>query len=150
MTFTPSDPVDQVKVIRDLQVLPFALGAFLAVLAMGAIGHALAVAVSRRRHELAVLRALGMTRRQTRLAVATQSTVLALAGLAFGIPLGLILGRVIWRVVAGFTPLAYHPPLAVWALLLIGPAALLIVNLLAAWPQRQATRQRISQVLRTE
>ena len=97
-----------------------------------------------------MLRALGMTRGQTRLAVTSQGTVLALAGLAFGIPLGLILGRVIWRVVAGFTPLAYHPPLAVWALLLIGPAALLIVNLLAAWPQRQATRQRISQVLRTE
>jgi hypothetical protein len=150
MTFTPSAPVGEVQVIRDLQVLPFALGAFLAVLAMGAIGHALAVAVSRRRHELAVLRALGMTRQQTRLAVATQGTVLGLAGLAFGIPLGLILGRVIWRVVAGFTPLAYHPPLAVWALLLIGPAALLIVNLLAAWPQRQAARQRISQVLRTE
>jgi ABC-type lipoprotein release transport system permease subunit len=82
--------------------------------------------------------------------VATQGTVLGLAGLAFGIPLGLVLGRAIWRVVAGFMPLAYHPPLAVWALLLIGPAALLIVNLLAAWPQRRATRQRIGQVLRTE
>lgn len=150
MKFTPANPIQEIQVIRDLQVLPFALGAFLAVLAIGAVGHALSVAVSRRRHELAVLRALGMTRGQTRLAVTTQGTVLALAGLAFGIPLGLILGRVIWRVVAGFTPLAYHPPLAVWALLLIGPAALLIVNLLAAWPQRQATRQRISQVLRTE
>jgi hypothetical protein len=150
MTFTPLGQIEEVHVIRDLQVLPLALGAFLAVLALGAVGHALAVAVSRRRHELAVLRALGMTRGQTRLAVATQGTVLALAGLAFGIPLGLILGRVIWRVVAGFTPLAYHPPLAVWALLLIGPAALLTVNLLAAWPQRQATRQRISQILRTE
>ncbi len=150
MTFTPSQPVQEIQVIRDLQVLPFALGAFLAVLAIGAVGHALSVAVSRRRHELAVLRALGMTRGQTRLAVTSQGTVLALAGLAFGIPLGLILGRVTWRVVAGFTPLAYHPPLAGWALLLIGPAALLIVNLLAAWPQRQAARQRISQVLRTE
>ena len=150
MTFTPSQPVQELQVIRDLQVLPFALGAFLAVLAIGAVGHALAVAVSRRRHELAVLRALGMTRGQTRLLVTTQGTVLALAGLAFGIPLGLVLGRLIWRVVAGFTPMAYHPPLAVWALLLIGPAALLIVNLLAVWPQRRATRQRVSQVLRTE
>ena len=82
--------------------------------------------------------------------VTTQATVLALTGLAFGIPLGLILGRVIWRVVAGFTPLAYHPPLAVWALLLIGPAALLIVNLLAAWPQRPAARLHAGQVLRSE
>ena len=150
MTFAPADPVDEIQVIRDLQVLPLALGAFLALLAIGAVGHALSVAVRRRRHELAVLRALGMTRRQTRLAVAAQGTVLALAGLAFGIPLGLVLGRSVWRVVAGFAPLAYHPPLAVWALLLIGPAALVVVNVLAAWPQRQATRQRISQVLRTE
>jgi ABC-type antimicrobial peptide transport system permease subunit len=115
-----------------------------------AIGYALATAVSRRRHELAVLRALGMTRRQTRLAVSIQATVLALAGLAFGIPLGLALGRVIWRVVAGFTPLAYHPPIAVWALLLIAPAALVIVNVLAFWPQRQAARLDVGQVLRTE
>jgi hypothetical protein len=150
MTFAPADPVGEIQVIRDLQVLPLALGAFLALLAIGAVGHALSVAVRRRRHELAVLRALGMTRRQTRLAVAAQGTVLGLAGLAFGIPLGLLLGRSIWRVVAGFAPMAYHPPVAVWTLLLIGPAALLLVNVLAAWPQRQAARQRISQVLRTE
>ena len=150
MTFGPAAPVNELQVIQDLQVLPLALSAFLAVLAVAAIGYALATAVSRRRHELAVLQALGMTRRQTRLAVAIQATVLALAGLAFGIPLGLALGRVIWRVVAGFTPLAYHPPVAVWALLLIAPAALVIVNILAAWPQRHAARLHIGQVLRTE
>jgi hypothetical protein len=36
-----------------------ALSAFLALLAIGAVGHALSIAVRRRRHELAVLRALG-------------------------------------------------------------------------------------------
>jgi hypothetical protein len=150
MTFGPAAPVSELQVIRDLQVLPLALSAFLAVLALAAVGYALVTAVSRRRHELAVLQALGMTRRQTRLAVAVQATVLALIGLAFGIPLGLALGRVIWRVVAGFTPLAYHSPVAVWALLLIAPAALVIVNVLAAWPQRHAARLHIGQVLRTE
>jgi hypothetical protein len=87
---------------------------------------------------------------QTRMAVATQASVLAVIGLAFGVPIGVALGRAIWRVVTGFTPLAYHPPLAVLALLLIGPIALLAANTLAAWPQHRATRPGAAQALRTE
>jgi ABC-type lipoprotein release transport system permease subunit len=149
-TFTPPPALPDVQVIKDLELLPLALGAFLALLAIGAVGHALSIAVNRRRHELAVLRALGMTRAQTRMVVATQATVLAMIGLVLGVPLGVALGRGIWRVVTGFTPLAYHPPLAIWALLLIGPIALLTANTLAAWPQHRATRLRAAQVLRTE
>ena len=52
-----------------MAALPLALSAFLAVLAVGAVGHALSIAVRRRRHELAVLRALGLTRRQSRLVI---------------------------------------------------------------------------------
>jgi FtsX-like permease family protein len=149
-SFTPPPALPEVQVIKDLELLPLALSAFLALLAVGAVGHALSIAVNRRRHDLAVLRALGMTRPQTRLIVATQASVLALIGLVFGVPLGVALGRSIWRVVTGFTPLAYHPPLAVWALLLTGPVALLAANTLAAWPERHAARLRTGQVLRTE
>jgi hypothetical protein len=149
-TFTPPPALPDVQVIKDLELLPLALGAFLALLALGAVGHALSIAVNRRRHELAVLRALGMTRVQIRMAIATQASVLAVIGLAFGVPIGVALGRAIWRVVTGFTPLAYHPPLAVLALLLIGPIALLAANALAAWPQHRAARLGAAQVLRTE
>jgi hypothetical protein len=65
-TFSPSVPPVQVQVIKDVAQLPLALSGFLAVLAAGAVGHALAVAVRRRRRELAVLRALGLTRIQSR------------------------------------------------------------------------------------
>ena len=149
-TFTPPGPLPEIQVIKDLELLPLALSAFLALLAIGAVGHALSIAVHRRRHDLAVLRALGMTRLQTRMVVTTQASLLAVIGLVFGVPLGIALGRVIWRAVAGFTPLAYHPPLAVLALLLIGPVALLAANALAAWPQHRAARLRTGQVLRTE
>ncbi len=131
-------------------MLPLALSAFLVLLAIGAVGHALSIAVHRRRHELTVLRALGMTRLQTRMVVATQASVLAVIGLIFGVPLGVALGRTLWHVVADFTPVAYHPPMAVRTLLLIAPVALLVANTLAAWPQRQATRLRAGQVLRAE
>jgi ABC-type antimicrobial peptide transport system permease subunit len=130
--------------------LPLALSAFLAVLAVGAVGHALAIAVRRRRHELAVLRALGLTQRQSRLVIVTQATLLAAIGIVFGIPLGLALGRVLWHAAADMTPFAYEPPIALVALLLIAPVALLAANLLAAWPARRAARLHAGQILRTE
>lgn len=117
-------------------MLPVVLGGFLALLSVGAVGHALATAVRRRRHDVAVLRALGMTRWQSRGVVVTQATVLAGVGLLFGVPLGLALGRTLWRVVADSTPLLYAPPVALWALVLIVPGVLLMANLLAAWPGR--------------
>jgi ABC-type antimicrobial peptide transport system permease subunit len=141
--------VPQAGVVRDLTFLPLALSAFLAVLAVGAVGHALSTAV-RRRHELAVLRALGLTRRQSQLVILTQATLLAVIGLAFGIPLGIALGRTLWRAATGMLPLAYQPPLAPWALLLVAPVALVVANLLAAWPARRAARLRPGQILRTE
>jgi hypothetical protein len=147
--FTPPDPLP-VQQLKDVAVLPLALGGFLAVLAVGAVGHALVTAVRRRRRELAVLRTLGLTGRQSRVAVATQASVLAVIGLAFGIPLGLVVGRAVWRVVANFTPLAYHAPVAGWALVLIAPVTLLAVNLLAVWPGHRAARLRPGQVLRGE
>ncbi len=150
LSLTPPPPPDEVKEIRDVAALPIALGGFLALLAAGAVGHALATAVRRRRHELAVLRALGMTRRQARLVIVTQASVLTLTGLAFGVPLGLAAGRALWRVVADSTPLAYHPPLALLALVLIAPAGLLVANLLAAWPGQRAAGLPSGQVLRTE
>jgi ABC-type lipoprotein release transport system permease subunit len=109
-----------------------------------------ALAVRRRRGELAVLRALGLTPLQVRMVVVTHGSALAVIGLVIGMPLGVVVGRDIWRVVAGFTPLDYQPPLAVLALLLIGPATVLAANLLAAWPGRRAARLRPAQVLHAE
>jgi len=144
--FTPQQVAD----IGQVKVLPVFLGGFLALLAIGAVGHALATAVRRRRHDIAVLRALGMTRWQSREVVVVQASVLAVVGLVLGVPLGLALGRVLWRVLADYTPLQYVPPLALLALALIAPVALVVANLLAALPGRRAAGLRIGQVLRTE
>jgi len=149
ITFTPPDPLP-VAELEDVSVLPLALGAFLALLALGAVGHALIIAVRRRRHELAVLRTLGLTGGQSRQVIVTQASVLAVIGLALGIPLGLAVGRAVWRVVADFTPLAYHSPLAVLPLVLIVPVTLLAANLLAAWPGHRAARLRPGRILREE
>lgn len=148
--FEPPMPPGEIAQVRGVRNLPLVLGLFLAALGVGAIGHALSTAVRRRRRDVAVLRALGMTGGQCRAVVAVQATVLTLVGLVFGVPLGLALGRTVWRLVADYTPLAYHPPTALWALLAVGPAALLVANLLAALPARRAGRLPVGDVLRAE
>ena len=149
-SFEAVPEVIEAVVLRESRVVPLMLGGFLALLALGAVGHALATAVRRRGHDVAVLRAVGMTRRQARGVVITQASLLAGVGLLFGVPLGLALGRTLWRVVAEYTPVDYLAPVAVLALLLVGPLAVLAANTLAAWPGRRLSRARIAHVLRAE
>ena len=86
--FAQPYPPSAITELRAVQAFPLALAAFLALLALAAVGHALASAVRRRRHDIAVLRALGMTRRRSRVVVRTQAAVLAAAAVLLGVPLG--------------------------------------------------------------
>jgi len=149
LIYHPEEP-SPIAELRQVRTLPVFLGAFLSVLALGAVGHALATAVRKRRHDVAVLRAVGLSRTQSRAVVLTQATVLALIGLVVGIPLGVALGRTVWRYVADTTPLFYVPPAALFAVLLAIPVALLAANGLAAWPGHRAAAMRVGQVLRAE
>jgi ABC-type lipoprotein release transport system permease subunit len=144
---TPPENSHNLKGVRRV---PLALGVFLALLAIAAVGHALASAVRRRRRDIAVMRSIGFTRRQARLTVVSQATTLALVGLGFGVPMGLLAGRAMWHNVATSTPVEYVPPLEVVVVVIVVPAALLIANALAAWPARRAARLRAAEVLRAE
>jgi len=146
----PPDTPIEIYTVAEVRRLPLVLGGFLGLLAIAAVGHGLATAVRRRRHDVAVLRAVGMSQRQSRIVVVTQASVLAVVGLAFGIPLGVALGRTVWRAVAESTPIVYVPPLAFTTLLLLTPCALVVANLLAAWPARRAAQLRVADVLRAE
>jgi hypothetical protein len=145
----PEQPAQAVE-LAQVRVLPVFLAGFLALLAVGAVGHALATAVRRRRHDVAVLRAVGMTRRQSRGVVVTQASVLAGVGLVVGVPIGVAIGRTVWRYVAETTPVFYVPPVALLALLLAVPVALVAANVLAAWPGHRAASMRVGHVLRAE
>jgi cell division protein FtsX len=149
-SFEPAEVPVEVAELKEIRGLPMFFGVFLAVLAVGAVGHALATAVRRRSRDVAVLRALGMTQWQSRLLIVTQATVLAVVGLLFGVPLGLAVGRTVWRVVTDELPVQYVAPWAAWAMLLVAPVALLLANLLAAVPGRRAARMQLAQILRAE
>jgi ABC-type lipoprotein release transport system permease subunit len=133
-----------------LRDLPLALGVFFALLASATVAHALVTTVRRRRQELAVLRSLGFTRRQSRLAIAWQATLIAVAGIVIGVPLGIVAGRLVWRSLADSFPVVYVPPIAIAAIVLVVPAAVAVANLLAALPARAAARIRPAEALRVE
>lgn len=147
--FVPELP-SSVADLGRLRSLPFALGIFFALLAIATVAHALVTTVRRWRRDLAVLRSIGFTRGQSRVAIAWQSTLLATAGVIIGVPLGIASGRLIWRWLADSFPFVYAPPLAVVVVVLIVPVAIAVANALAAGPAATAARIRPAEVLRAE
>jgi FtsX-like permease family len=142
----PSDVISYARV----RGVPIVLAAVLAMLAAITVGHALVMAVRQRRIDLAVLHALGFTRRQIGRTVAWQASTVAILAAVIGIPLGLIVGRMAWSAVAhqlGIVDLLVVPVLGV---ALIVPVALLLANAMAAVPARRASALRMADALRAE
>ncbi len=146
----PADVPLELTNLRKVRSLPLLLSLFLAVLGVSAVGHALFTSVRRRNRELAVLCALGATRRNTRMIVGAQSTMIAATGLLIGVPVGLVLGAYGWHRITLRVPLTFVAPLALVAVALVVPAALLVANALGVLPGRRAARLKLAEVLRSE
>jgi len=129
---------------------PLALAVGLAAAAVLSLALTVLSLVRRRRRELALLKALGMTRGQVRGVIAWQTTLMLLIAVAIGGPLGIACGRLAWHAFAG--SLGIVPIVEVPVAALIGGLAALVLagNLLAALPAAVAARTRPGSVLRTE
>ena len=95
----PQLPVE-IDRLRQIDWLPVALTLLLGAFALLAVGHGLVTGVRRRRRELALLKTLGFVRRQVRATIGWQATALAAIGIVVGVPLGLVVGTLVWRAVA--------------------------------------------------
>jgi hypothetical protein len=84
--------VPDVANLANVRGLPLSLAAFLVLLAVGAVAHALLTGARHRAHDLAVLRALGITPRQAAACVSWQATIIGIIALAIGVPAGVIIG----------------------------------------------------------
>ena len=96
------------------------------------------------------MRSIGLTRRQSRIAIAWQATIIAAAGVVIGVPLGIVAGPGAVATARPQLPRRLRAPAALLAVLLVVPAAILLANLLAALPARSAARIRPAEALRTE
>jgi ABC-type lipoprotein release transport system permease subunit len=136
--------------LEDLSQLPIALGVFLAVLGFAALSYVLVITGRSRRAEFAVYKALGLDERTSRRIVHFQASVIAIVGLAIGVPLGVIAGRWGWSAVTSRVPLVDVAPLSVLVVLLAVPIVLVAGNFIAVYPARIVARARPAEALRSE
>jgi predicted lysophospholipase L1 biosynthesis ABC-type transport system permease subunit len=142
-------PVDLVNFGRT-RSLPWILSGMLALLAIATLIHALVANIRRRRRDLAILKTVGFSRGQVASSIAWQASIMVVMAVAIGIPVGVIVGRLLWNAYATSLGVLPEPRVPLPAMLGVLPAAALIGNLASAVPARFAARTRPGLVLRTE
>ncbi|HEV2068570.1 MAG TPA: ABC transporter permease, partial [Acidimicrobiales bacterium] len=139
----------QMTNLRQVRPLAPALVAVLTLLGIAAVIHALLLSVRLAERDLAVLAAIGFDRMQRFQIVIAQSAGYLVAGLGLGLPLGIVAGRLVWRLLAGALTLIDAPvvPLSVG---LVVPAATAAAMSVALLPASRAARLTPGAHLRTE
>jgi putative ABC transport system permease protein len=134
---------DQYKASQAAQInqflnLVYVLLFFAIIIALFGIANTLGLSIIERRHELGLLRAVGMTRRQLRSSVRWESVIIALLGTILGLIIGVVFA---WAMVKAL----HDQGIEKFAL---APAQLIIIVVLAAffgviaaaWPARRAAK----------
>ncbi|WP_051712599.1 ABC transporter permease [Spirillospora albida] len=134
----------------DTQIMLGTAGGVCGFVAVFVVASTSALAVARRRRELALLRALGATSRQVRRMLLVEGVVVGAAAAALGCGLspvcGALLGR--WLVGRGLAPASYTVGVAPWPLVLAFAAGL-VISVLGVWAaSRRAGRIRPVEALR--
>jgi putative ABC transport system permease protein len=132
-----------------IDATPAVLAAVLAVLGLGVLAQFTVSSARRGRHDFAVLKVLGMARRDLRTVAFCQAATITVAALVVGIPLGVAGGRWAWQLFAGqagLPPGAVTPLPVLWMI----PAALALAVAVAAPTARTIARLPATATLRTE
>jgi len=134
---------DEYKATQAAQInqflnLVYVLLFFAIVIALFGIANTLGLSIIERRHELGLLRAVGMTRRQLRSSVRWESVIIALLGTLLGLVIGVVFAWAMVKALAdqGIDKFSVAPA----QLLLIVVLAGLFGVLAAAWPARRAAK----------
>ena len=95
--------------------------------------HVLLTSVRRRRRDLAILQTLGFKRSPSLRRYRGQSLILASLALAFGVPLGILLGRLGWSAFVYRLGVVNEPVLSPYSILVI-PVTLLVAVVVSLGP----------------
>jgi ABC-type lipoprotein release transport system permease subunit len=129
---------------------PLLLAGVVALCGAATLAHLLAVSVWRRRRDSGLLKALGFVRRQVAAVVFWQAVTVAVAGIVIGVPLGLVAGRVVWRVFALDAGVVAVPVLSGWLIAALAAGVLVAAIAIAIVPAVAAARSPAGRALHTE
>jgi hypothetical protein len=143
-------PRSDVEALSSVTTVPILLAAVLALLAAVSFVHVVLVSSRRHRRDQTILRSLGFTPAQARQASVAHSGVLAAVALLVGVPVGIFLGSIAWRLISAelvVTPRLFPPGGA----LVVGTVcALVLAMALGATVGSRRWRARPAALLRTE
>jgi putative ABC transport system permease protein len=137
----------QAQQINQFLNLVYVLLFFAIVIALFGIANTLGLSIIERRHELGLLRAVGMSRRQLRSSVRWESVIIALLGTLLGLVIGVVFAYALVKALAdqGIDKFSIAPA----QLLLIVILAGLFGVLAAAWPARRAAKLDVLAAIRS-
>jgi putative ABC transport system permease protein len=131
--------------INQFLILLYVLLGLSIIVSLFGIVNTLILTVFERTREIGMLRAVGMTRRQTRRMIRHEAVITALLGAALGIPVGLVLAFLFDRALSDV------PFVVPWGTLIVFIIAAIIVGLLAAiFPARRASKLNVLNALQYE
>ena len=148
--FTEAQTPGGVTDYRRVSQVPLVLAGLLAALAVGTLAHLLVSSIHRRRRDLAILKALGFEKRQARGVVLWQAGVFTAVVLVIAAPLGWVVGRLAWNVIATYGGFDPAPVIPLGQFGITCGAALVVALAISLAPARVAARTPVAAVLRTE
>jgi hypothetical protein len=144
--FTPAAIANVARV----RTIPFALAGVLGALVVLTVAHVMFTSTRARRRDLAILRSLGADRGWITRAVHWQATAFTVVPVAIGVPLGFIIGRIIFAAFANSMGAINDAslPVAIVAAVVLG--VLVLANAVASIPARRARHMRPAVILQTD
>jgi putative ABC transport system permease protein len=138
----------QAAQINQLLNLVYVLLFFAIIIALFGIANTLGLSIIERRHELGLLRAVGMSRRQLRSSVRWEAVIISLLGTFLGLVIGVAFA---WAMVHALADQGIDKfSLAPVQLVVIVVLAALFGVLAAAWPARRAAKLDVLSSIQTE
>ena len=139
---------DQAAQLDQIVNLMYGLLGLAVVIALFSIANSMALSIHERTRELGLLRAVGMTRRQTRTAVRWESVLIALLGTGLGVIIGVFLGWSISVTIRGGGLATFTIPFGALAIIVV--LALLGGVAAGMRPARRAARLDILRAIASE
>jgi hypothetical protein len=135
---------------RTMSAAPLVLAGMLAAGAVVALALTLAASVRRQRRDLALLKTLGLVRRQVVAVVIWQASIPVAIGTLAGVPLGIAAGRFLWARFATELYVVPQPAISTVMVAAVATSTLALAILTAIVPGWRAARTSIASVLRAE
>jgi ABC-type antimicrobial peptide transport system permease subunit len=136
---------NQISGLNSILNILYVLLALSVIVSLFGIVNTLVLTVFERTRELGMIRAIGMTQRQTRRMIRHESVITALIGGVLGIVLGIVLGGLL---VARVDFIQFTLPF--FSLLIFAVAAIIVGIVAAIFPARRAARLNVLEALQYE